>query len=272
MRKLLSAYFVRLKKDKVFWLSMAFMFGFGLYAMTRRYMSSPSMAPDQMFLVFPILCAVISPVFCSLYIGTEYSDGAMRNKLVIGHTRTNIYLSTLIVSAAAGIFMSLVYLVAVTAMGLPLFGGVQMDMRFFMMLMLTAFGIVITYAAILTMLCLSIQSKAHASVVSILAILGLFVIASMIYGRLEEPEFITEFILTGISDVGDFEKIPNPKYLTGMAREVYQFFLDFLPTGQALQLSGMTARNVLGMPLYSLIITIATTGIGLFIFQKKDIK
>ena len=33
------------------------------------------------------------------------------------------------------------------------------------------------------------------------------------------------------------EDVPNPSYLRGTEREVYQFFNDFLPTGQAVNIT-----------------------------------
>ena len=51
-------------------------------------------------------------VFTPLFLGTEYSDGAIRNKLISGKTRTQIYLSSL-----AAILTALLIMTAAWAAG-----------------------------------------------------------------------------------------------------------------------------------------------------------
>lgn len=64
---------------------------------------------------------------------------------------------------------------------------------------------------------------------------------------------------------------PNPKYLTEGKRAVYQFVLDFLPTGQATQYMLITDKTA-WMSLYSGLIVLLTAGGGLAYFRRKDIR
>ena len=65
---------------------------------------------------------LIQAPFLSVYLGTEFSEGTIRNKLVAGHSRPAVYLSNLILCAIAGVLLCLGYIAAVLAVGLPLLG------------------------------------------------------------------------------------------------------------------------------------------------------
>lgn len=50
-------------------------------------------ALDDRFFAYSFFIGILSAIFCSLFTGTEYSDGTIRNKIVVGHSRISIYLS-----------------------------------------------------------------------------------------------------------------------------------------------------------------------------------
>ena len=52
----------------------------------------------------------------------------------------------------------------------------------------------------------------------------------------------------------------------------WQFLLDLLPTGQSLQVSRLDTPNLWRLPLLSLGVAAASTGAGLVLFHKKDLK
>ena len=126
MRKLLHANFLRLKKDKYFWTGIVVM---ALYAiadcagqynnMTRYEMT---VSYDGVFFASHMVIGMLIAAFCSLYIGTEYSDGTIRNKLIAGCDRKSIYLSNFITCTAAGVMMNTVYMLVAGILGIPLFG------------------------------------------------------------------------------------------------------------------------------------------------------
>ena len=88
MSKLLSAGFIRLRKDKIFWIALIFMFGAGVFFPVMRYMDMQQSGYinniDNGFFACALFIGIVMAVFCSLFIGTEYSDGTIRNKVVIG--------------------------------------------------------------------------------------------------------------------------------------------------------------------------------------------
>ena len=103
MNKLLRANFARVKRNKVFWGFVAFMAVFGAFLPIKQYMDSFSsqaetntVSLNHVFFAYTLVIGVLCAVFCSLFLGTEYSDGTVRNKLMIGHRRSAIYLSNLI--------------------------------------------------------------------------------------------------------------------------------------------------------------------------------
>lgn len=99
------------------------MFLFGIfmavmdYISTRQYGDYEAQITNVLF-IYALTVAILIPAFVSLFVGTEYSDGTIRNKMIIGHTRTCIYLSNLIVCSTAGLGFCLSYIVGVIVAGL----------------------------------------------------------------------------------------------------------------------------------------------------------
>lgn len=86
MTNLIHAHFARLMRAPVFWLAAAVSAGAGLRLEFIQYAG---------LVIFPPACCAV--VF-SLFFGTEYADGTIRNKLAAGHSRTAVYMSVLAVS------------------------------------------------------------------------------------------------------------------------------------------------------------------------------
>ena len=50
---------------------------------------------DKMMLNYINIIGLFMAMFTSLFIGTEYDYGTIRNKIIVGHSRTSIYFSNL---------------------------------------------------------------------------------------------------------------------------------------------------------------------------------
>lgn len=275
MRKLLSANFARLKKDRTFWVCMVFMFGFGVFIVLSQYRDvieyGLQLQLDNIFFGHALLIGVFCAAFCSLFLGTEYSDGTIRNKLVIGHARNAIYFSNLIVSIAAALLMCLAYIAAVSVLGVPLLGALECDWKIVLIMLLGCAAMTIAFCSLCTMLSMLNQNKAIVAVISIIGVFVLLMAAAYIHTMLNAPEFYDGYVLDSLGNTA-LEKIPNEAYLRGAKRAFYEFLLDFLPTGQGLQYSGLSAVHLWRMPLYSVIISVLSTAAGVLAFQRKDLK
>ena len=64
----------------------------------------------------------------------------------------------------------------------------------------------------------------------------------------------------------------NPNYVRGWKRELYEFLADFIPAGQALQVTSLDVARPALLSVYSLLIFMLSTGAGIFFFHKKDLK
>ena len=279
MSRLLSADFAKLKKNKFFWLCMAGMAVFALfmkimdYVSMREYSDSvPSF--ESLLLIYTLVIGFLMAAFISLFVGTEYSDGTIRNKLIIGHTRVSIYLSNLITCFAAGVMMCLAYLIPALAVSVLLCRSDTTDFRMLLLMILYSFVLTLAFTSLYTLAGMICQNKALTAVITILVICFFSVASIYISAKLNEPETYPE--ISAFADDGTVtsaRQIPNPGYVRGTQREVYQFLNDFLPTGQSVILMrGDTEASTPLLPLYSAGIAVAASGIGIFIFRKKDIK
>lgn len=279
MSRLLSADFAKLKKNKFFWLCMAGMAVFALfmkimdYVSMREYSDSvPSF--ESLLLIYTLVIGFLMAAFVSLFVGTEYSDGTIRNKLIIGHTRVSIYLSNLITCFAAGVMMCLAYLIPALAVSVLLCRSDTTDFRMLLLMILYSFVLTLAFTSLYTLAGMICQNKALTAVITILVICFFSVASIYISAKLNEPETYPE--ISALADDGTVtsaRQVPNPGYVRGTQREVYQFLNDFLPTGQSVILTrGDTEASTPLLPVYSACIAVAASGIGIFIFRKKDIK
>lgn len=101
MIKLLNAGFERLRKNKIFWLLITFTIGLALILIFTQYSDMKEYNEvkkiEQLILNYSMMMGIVIAIFTSLFLGVEYSDGTIRNKISIGHKRINIYLSNLII-------------------------------------------------------------------------------------------------------------------------------------------------------------------------------
>lgn len=272
MNKLMRANFARLMKDKVFWICIAFMFIAGIFGVVQKYVKDPGETPDQLLFIFPVLIGIVTAAFSSLFIGTEYSDGTIRNKLIVGHKRSSVYLSNFLTCSAAGIIMCLSYIAAVAALGFPLLGLPKVTPGSAMILLFISFMMVISFCALFTLLCMLNQSKATSAVICIIMIVAMLVVASLINSKLDAPQFYDSYSISDSVSDSSTEKVVNPDYLTGTKREIYQFMLDFLPSGQSIEISSYKTPHLWQMSAYSFFIAVSSTAAGMFCFRKKDLK
>ena len=104
MIALLSTNFFRIRRDLLFWLALCVCLVGGI-AFGMGFRGTPAFDDFYAFPFFVALCA-----FLSLFLGREYGDGTLRNKVTAGHRRGQIYLAYFLVSLAVGLLFLAAFL------------------------------------------------------------------------------------------------------------------------------------------------------------------
>lgn len=274
MIRLLNAGFTRLRKNKVFWLLTIFSIGLALFIIYTQYDDMKKyeevIEVEQLMLIYATIIGIIIAIFTSLFLGVEYSDGAIRNKISIGHKRTNIYLSNLMITSVTSLFSYVLFMIVIAIIGIPLFGGITMSILVLLKLIGCIFVMILAYSSIFTFLAMIISNKTIISIISIMLAFGLMMFAMVCFRIVDMQEYIQSGSV--VNGEMKFDEIPNPRYPSEQKRKIYQTLLDINPAGQGFQLAGRTDANLKVLLLYSLGILVIFTSSGVLLFNKKELK
>ena len=293
MIKLLKGDFIRLFKSKIFWLGVIFMFGFASVAVYTKWDDLRNYPdyynpPDGILLAGTLYISIVIAVFIGTFIGTDYSNGTIRNKHIIGHSRTKMYLSNMIVCVTASVIIHLVYIaVIVGAASVGITRKFEMSVGSVASQIIISIISVVAISAILLFVSMLISSRSAGVVTAIILSILMILAASMIDNALREVEYFDPGYTIIAAEDGSFvpvqqDPVENPNYLTGTKRKVFEFINDVLPVNQICQMvfgkpteiSETNEENNVNsfLPLYSLALTAVMTTVGVLIFRKKDLK
>ena len=291
MSNLMRAGLKRLKKDKVFWCLAGLMalsaagLCYGQYQDVRRFSLWTEAMPENesfawglnaavdlrtLFFQWVSLTGPAAAVLAGIFIGTEYSDGTIRNKIISGLRRPQIYLSGFWLCLAGGLFLAAVFMGTALLFGLPLFewkGGAAETAVFLLD------GILATaaWAALANLISMLIPHRTYGLLVNFFVVALLMIAGLVVLMMLAAPEMIEETAL--FVDGGAVPNyVPNPRYLQGNERALFQLILDVLPSGQGYQIAGLQVWRPEWLWLFSAVFAAAVNGAGCAVFCRKDIK
>lgn len=284
MSRLLTSTFFRMLKKIVFWILLICMFIYGVYSASNfASEASAGFAIDGCVFDFVPFMGLVAAIFISLFVGSEYSDGTIRNKLVVGHSRMQIYLANLIACSLACVLISLAYVVGVIVVSSSKGGELLTETSIIAMCLICSLFLSIAFTSIMIMLAILNTNKAGNVVVSMILALIMLVSSSYIYQRLGEPETYDNYV--SVNEVGiptQVEQSPNPLYIDGTPRAVLEVVNDLLPSGQAMQLAdafdseGIAHKNIENASYrwlgYSILVIVVTSSLGIALFRKKEIR
>ncbi len=277
MRKLVSAHFSRLRKDRMFWICMGAMFAYAVFYIwsgcrKEQLLPGEEHSLSAYYFHFAIPVGLFCALFDSLFLGTEYSDGTIRNKIVAGHTRTEIYLAALLLTFSAGLLLMAAWTAGalITALASGTWNMGMGILRLFLYLLIAVLEVAV-FSALFTWIGMLSENKAVTEMISVLLFLALLLFSSMLYNALSQPETYCGIEMT-MDGMRTSEAMPNPLYVGGFLRSVYACMLDVLPAGQGLQLWLLEVGRPVFMLLSSAFITAAATLGGMASFRRKNIK
>ncbi len=277
MSRLLHVNFSRMWKSKLFWGEIIGMSALGvLFVISALRMAQWNVSDaslDYVITGYLTVIGMISALFCGVFCGTDYSDGTIRNKLIAGHTRLSIYLSNLITHAAGTLLCCAAYFLTAILLGLPLLGGFRTAAGTLAIMLLGSMVTVLAYSALFTLVSMLSQSRSTGVSICLISFFVLFFAGMVVMQRLQEPEIYDAYSYTDEDGTMVHEDAqPNPNYLTGTKRKLYEFFHDANPLGQMVQYTNIQVENPGLLMLYSFGIIILSTAAGVVIFRKKDVK
>lgn len=280
MVNLLSANFLRLRKSALFWGTMILMAVLGAGFALQRVWEQVIYAEfhhtsyiDEVFFHYALIISIVMAVFIPLFFGSEYSDGTIRNKLAVGHSRASVYLAYAIIAAAVSIAFCAAYIVAVFIVGVPFInGGIERPIPDFLLFLLGSLVMAAAYSALFTLVAISQSRKAVSAVICLLGTLAFMVVFFYLRARLSEPEVYTQVAPDENGMYVEYEEI-NPRYPRGAKRAAFEFIFDVSPMGQSIHYySDYVIERPERMIVCALFVATASTAVGAALFRRKDLK
>lgn len=260
MNRLLTGNLIRLQKNIVFWISLVCAMVGPLYTVLNNWyyknIWDMSIHADTTFLLSgaDYFFMVALAVAISLFVGTEFSDNTIRNKLIAGHTRTSVFLSNLIASIIVAIIMYLVS-VAASCAGIPLLDKLELPIDKLILQLGCAVVSVSVVAAFICTVTMVIGNRVISAIVSMLSVIGMQLIPPILWANVD---YYTE---NGL--------------LNTLQAKIDVFMYDWLPTCQIYQLTSIVEdipKNIYLFPVYSAILILVVGTIGIIIFRNKNLK
>lgn len=197
---------------------------------------------DAIFLIFAGQIPMFVSIAAGLLITQDFRNNTVRNKVIIGHTRTNIYLANLIMALT----IMFIYMLALMVGGWGA-GAIFMDLRYldepeFILKVLMYFPIMISFTSLIVFICNSLKST------------GGFVLALGMHYILNTIEPFVGLIRHG---------------------DIYKVLQQILPSYQLTLLMNTDIECPEQWPAMlasCAAITLVSTVLGIFIFNKSDLK
>lgn len=215
----------------------------------------------------------IASIFTALYLGTDYSNGTLRNKLMIGHTRMGVYSANLITVMAGSFMCAAANWLAMLAAGLIMGGSFGMSTEEFLKCTAVYVCAFAALCAVNTLIGMLLAVKSSTVVVILTLMLGTMMISASLTALLGRKTGggTVNVVLGGSEDM--FADENSDFYVKGTRRMVYNLINNIMPCGPMYRISGGTMPEDGGMlPVYSLGVTAVSTALGSVVFRRKDLK
>ena len=277
--KLLKANLARLWKNKVFWLVFLALHVFCILQKISIIQDSAEVHfLEEAFWIQAWVIGIVLSVFISFFVGAEYEYGTIRNKIISGHVRSDIYIANVLTCIAAGWIMCTGCLISSLLVGVPFLGFFHIELSEILLQGICVLALSAAYAAIYCFIAMLIHNRTITATACIMLSFLLLFSGTVVSNRLDESKYyyIPDASL-GIGEIDDgshSEWIRNPDYLEGTRRRIYEIVFEALPGGQSLQLSGMLNEHTSYIEMFSASLAwiVLSCGCGVLLFHRKDLK
>ena len=212
-------------------------------------------------------------VFSSFYIGAEYSDGTIRNKLNVGSSRNSIYLANLVVVVTAGVLFVVTHMLASFVVCLPFLGSlIWQALSPVGWRIPAALVMILCYGAVFSFFGMMDSNKSRSLLISFVLALALIFGGLFTTSRLNEPELTSRMVMQADGSYQREFNLPNSRYITGTTRTIYTFVDACNPASQNFNIARSEGQFHPLAIVCQLGMTAVFTVTGVILFKKKDIK
>lgn len=249
MNKLLNANFYRLKKSRCFWTLFIIIGLLGIYMYINNNGLNPKTCVNcenelgEVFFSFLPWNWIIMPIFISIFAGNDFTDGTIKNKIIVGHSRLSIYLSNLLVNIIVSFIYSAIYIITIVITSLILKYSITIPTNKFIDLLINSIFLNISFSAIFTFISMICTGKSSGTISLVVVIWSII---------------ITTGLLSKLSSA------------TGIYKTLYECILKLIPYGQAIQINDLT-NNYGDFLIYSIALIIIFNFYGIILFDKKEL-
>lgn len=258
MIKLLLADFYRMYSQKLLWTTVISMviIAFSLCVMQHTAMDY-SVSLDRVIFLPMTFYGIAMAALVGIFIGDDFNDGTIRNKIISSKTRAAVYFSDLLTCQTAGITVYLLTTLFTLCISINQF-EINMTTAEIMSFMALGIFTCLSYCGIYCILSMLVGNKTHAITICMALSFFFLFLSLQTNSVLVQKEYV--------------DGVLNPHYVYGIKRLVYILLQDINPTGQVAQLSSMTCLNPIRFIIVDVVLIIFTVAFGVLGFNKKDIK
>ena len=246
MIKIIKSNLFRLRKSKCFWLLCVVSLFLAIFQFFNNYTSNCVNCFNQLgevFFGFNIWTWFLLPIFTSVFLGEDCSDGMLRNKVIMGNSKSKIYLANLLTTIWVSLILCTIYCITMGIIGLILKEGIGLSLVHFLKLLIESCLLQILYATVYTFIAILASSKASMASISLIIAIWLTFLVMNIQQALYEA--------------------------TGIAFTIYNIILNIIPIGHAYKIFNLISQESLW--IYSLGLIIFINIIGVILFKKKKL-
>lgn len=258
MCKLLGADLQRMYHSKKIWIALLAMLGAAGMMSMMQYTAMDYEVPLSRVIFLPMtFFGLVQAAFVGFFAGEDFSEGTVRNKIVAGKRRRDIYLSQMLSAGMAALALYVITIALTVSVGLPLFAhdiGAKEITACFGLGALTVLAMGSIFY--LTSMCIGNRS------VAVTVCMGLAFL--MLFLCLHTNQVLAQPQLK--------DGMLNVHYVSGMKRMIYELLHDMNPMGQIAQLTEMKYISAVRWILTDIAWLLVSLGGGILVFEKKDIR
>lgn len=276
MVRLLRSNILRLIKSKSFYIVLA------IQAVTMVFLTinaklatlSPGAmgSPDMIFkyTACSVETAVLLAAVCCLYIGADYSGGTIRNKLIIGHTRAEVYLANLVTVITVALSIDVVSMLIFYPVTMPLLGEFWLNPEELASIFFLGVLILLVYSSIFTALAMTVRNTPATLIISFALMFVMALLATYLVSEINAP---ATWVETSVDEFGEIitTTVPNPYRKSERVLAFFKVLVNLFPSGH-LTVLGSDLMSKWQIAVSSFVLFGGFTAAGLVIFNRQNLK